>query len=105
ARGLDRGEVELEDLGEGGLGFPVTAEQALLLRVTLDEVDPVAATRELQVAKRLPVDRPESGRGTGLRAHVRERGAIRELEGRAAVPEELDEPPDDAVVSEDLGGR
>ena len=104
-RGFDRGEVELEDLGEHGLRVAVAAKQTLLLRVALDEVDPVAATRELQVAQRLAVDGPERGGGTVLRAHVRQRGAIGELEGRTTVPEELDEPPDDAVLAEHLGER
>ena len=39
--GLDRGEVEVEDVAEDGVGVLVGAEQALLLRVALDQVPQV----------------------------------------------------------------
>ena len=104
-RGFDRGEVELDDLGEGRLGVAVATEQALLLRVALDEIDPVAPPGEPEVAQGLVVDRPVRGRGPVLGAHVRQRRAVRELERRAAVAEELHEPSDHPVLAEHLGER
>ena len=41
----DRRQVEVEDLAERRLRVAVAPEQPLLLRVALDEVDAVAATR------------------------------------------------------------
>ena len=104
-RRLDRGEVELEDLGELRVGVAVATEQPLLLRVALDEVHAVASAGQLQVAQGLVVHRPVRGGRTVLGTHVRERRPIRELERRAPVPEELDEPADHPVLAEHLRER
>src|SRR6185295_5461950 len=54
-RGFDRGEVELDDLGEGRFGVAIAAEQPLLLGGALDEIDTIAPTGEPEVAQRLVV--------------------------------------------------
>ena len=70
-RGLHRRKIQLHDLREAGLGVPVGAEQPLFLRVSLDQIDQVTATREGQVAKGLVVDREVCGGGPVFRTHVR----------------------------------
>jgi len=90
-RGLDRGQVELEDLGEGGLVVAVVAEQALGLRVAIHQIDAVSAPREPQVGERLLVHREIGGGGAVLRAHVRQRGAIGDRQARKPRAEELAE--------------
>ncbi len=104
-RGHDRREVELENLAEGGLGVAVGAEQPLLLRVALDEVDPVVAAREREVPERLGIHREVRGGRPVLGTHVREGRAVRDRERGQPVAEELDERADDAVGSEHLRER
>ena len=104
-RGHDGRQVQLEHLAEHGLGVAVAAEQPLLLRVALDEVDAVLASRETQVLQRHVVDGEERRRRPVLGAHVGKGGAVGELEGRQAVAEELDELADDPVRAEHLGER
>ncbi len=104
-RRFDRRQVEREDLAEHRLGVAVAAEEPLLLRVPLDEVDPVAPVREGEVAEHLVVDREIRRRRTVLGTHVRQGRAIGDRQRRQAVAEELHERADDAVGPEHLGER
>ena len=105
-RGLDRGEVQLQHLGEDRLGVAVAAEQTLLLRVALDEVDAVAPPGERAGSASVSlVDREVRGGGAVLGAHVRQRGAVGDRQRREPVAEELHERPDHAVRAQHLRER
>src|SRR2546422_11720382 len=102
--GLYGVEVELEDLVKNRQGGLAGADDALLPRVALDEIDELAIPPGgLEVAQRLLVDREEGGGGAVLRAHVGDRGAIRNGKAREAGAAELDELVDHAVCAEHLG--
>ena len=102
-RGLDRGEIELDDVGVVRR-HPGRPPQALLLRVLLDEVDVrLAATGEAKVLERLIVDGEEAHRRAVFGSHVGDRGAVGERDVGETVAEELDELFDDAPLAEDLG--
>src|SRR6202035_4275358 len=89
---LDRGEVKLQKLAELGDSITVLAEEALLFRVALDEVDVLAAPAgDLEVAKRLRVHWEQRRRGPVLGTHVAHGGAVRNRQGRQPVSAELDE--------------
>ena len=75
-RGFHRRKVHLHDLREAGLRVPVGPEQPLFLRVPLDQIDQVTATREGEVAKGLVVDREECGSGPVFGTHVRQRRPV-----------------------------
>ncbi len=101
--GDDRGEVELQLLGEVRLGGRVQP-QALLLGVRLDERDLLlGAAGELEVVQGLVVDREDRGGGAELRRHVADGGAVGEARGRHTLAVELDELADDAVLAQHLG--
>ncbi|GAA3040369.1 hypothetical protein GCM10020000_18590 [Streptomyces olivoverticillatus] len=103
--GDDRGEVELELLGEVGLGGRVEPE-ALLLGVRLDQRDLLlGAAGELEVLQGLAVDREDRGGGAELRRHVADGGAVGEARRGHALAVELDELADDAVLAQHLGDR
>src|SRR5262249_32259941 len=77
----DRGQVQLELLGEVRLGLRVQPE-ALLLGVGLDQRDLlVAAAGQAQVVQGLVVDREDRGGGAELRRHVADGGAVGERGG------------------------
>ena len=60
---LDRGEVELDDLGVRGLAVGRVVPEEVLLAVRLDEGDLLlVAPRQPQVRERLLVDREEAAR-------------------------------------------
>lgn len=103
-RGDDRREVELEVLREDRLRVAVdrrVVPEALLLGVRLDERQLLlAAAGEAQVVHRHAVDREDRRRGSELRAHVADRGAVRERDRCDAFPVELDELADDAVLAQ-----
>ena len=102
--GLDLAEVQLEHLAELRRLVAVLAEQALLLRVALDQVDLLAAAAgDVEVAQRLRVDREQGGRRAVLRAHVAQGGAVRNRKARQPVAAELDELLDHAVLAQHLG--
>lgn len=103
--GDDRGEVELQLLGEVGLGGRVEPE-ALLLGVRLDERDLLGvAAGQAQVLQGLVVDREDRGGGAELRRHVADGGAVGEGGRGDALTVELDELADDAVLAQHLGDR
>ena len=102
-RGTDAGHVDLEDVGVARLDR-VVAPQALQLRVLLDGPTELRiATGQLHVADGLLVDREQADGRAVLRRHVGDGGAIGQRHVREAGAEELDELPDDSVVSEDFG--
>lgn len=101
----DRGQVQLELLGEVRLGLRVQPE-ALLLGVGLDQRDLLlGAAGQAHVAQRLVVDREDRGGGAELRRHVADGGAVGEARGGDALAVELDELADDAVLAQHLGDR
>ena len=104
-RGHDRRQVEVEDLAERRLGIAVAPEHPLLLRVALGQVDAVAPAGEGEVAHRLRVHREVGRRSAVLRAHVRQRGSVRDRQRRQSVTEELHELAHHAVRAEHLGER
>ena len=99
----DGREVELLQHVERRHLVAVAPEQALGLRVAVDELGGIAAPRCAEVAERLVVDREERRGRAVLGTHVRERGAIGEREGREPVAAELDERADDAALAQQLG--
>ena len=104
-RGLDRREVELDDLRVRRRLRGVVPEH-VLLAVRLDERDPlVAAPGEAQVAECLLVDREEPTGRAVLGRHVPDRRAVGQRQAGEALAEVLDELPDDAGVAEDLRHR
>ena len=62
-----------------------------------------AAAGQPQVGERLRVDREDRAGGAELRAHVADRGPVRERHGGHAVAVELDELADHAVPAQQLG--
>ncbi len=104
----DRRQVELEVLRVAGLGLVGTGVQphALLLGIRLHESHGlVGASGEAQVVEGDVVDREDRARRTELRAHVADRGAVRQRHLRDALTVELDELADDSVVAQHLGDR
>ena len=78
--------------------------QALLPGVRLDELDLVRrASRELEVANGLGVDREDRARRTELGRHVADRGAVGEREPSEALAVELDELAHHSVPPKHLG--
>ena len=101
-RGLDGGEVELDDLRVRRLLLGVVPEP-VLLAVRLDERDlVVAASGEPEVAERLVVDGEEPARRAVLGRHVPDRGPVGERQADEPVAEVLDELPDHAGLPQDL---
>ncbi len=100
--GLDGREIEIEDVVEDGVRVLVRAEQALLLRVGLDEVAAVEAPRLPQVVQRPAVHRKQRGGGSVLGTHVGEGRPVLDPEAREAGAEELDKAPDHPPGPEEL---
>ena len=102
----DLAQVELERLRVGLLLGVGVVPQALRAGVGLDDLDLLlAATRELEVAQRLLVDREDRARRAELRAHVADRRAVGQRQVRDARAVELDELAHDAVLAQALGDR
>ena len=98
-----RAEVELERVGEHGIGRVAEAEQALRLGVVLDERDAVRlAAGDGEVGQRLGVDGEEAAGRAVLRRHVGDGGAVGERHRLEAGAEELDELADHALLAQHL---
>ena len=96
-------QIELHRLAVDRIRRVGRSEQALRLRVGLDERDLLrVAAGEAQVIERHVVDREDRDRGAVLRAHVAERHAIGNRQVRQARTEELDELADDALLADAL---
>ena len=103
---LDGTQIQLEQVVEDRIRAGVGTEQALLLRVPLDEIDLlVASTRQAHVAQRFVVDREEGGRGAVFGTHVGDRCAIGQAKLTEPRPGELHKTTDDAALAQDLGDR
>ena len=91
-RGLDGGEIEFERVGENRIGRRVGAENALQLRVSVDQGDTLgAAAGEAQVGQRFGIHREEAHRGAVFGSHVGDGGAVGKREARKPGAVELDE--------------
>ena len=102
-RGHDRREIELEPLAVLRLVGRVVPEP-LLLGVGLHELEKLAGPpRELEVAKRLCVDREDRARAAELRGHVPDRGPVGERQVRQARAVELHELAHHTMSAEHLG--
>ncbi len=104
----DRGQVELEVLAVARLGLvgPGLEPHALLLGVRLDERDRLGrAAGEAQVLEGHLVDREDRAGRAELGAHVADRGAVGQGDGRDALAVELDELADHSVLAQHLGDR
>jgi hypothetical protein len=100
----DLREVELERVGERRLLGVGVVPQALLLRVLLDQLEPLLRPpRELEVAQRLLVDREDRAGRAELRRHVADRRPVGQRQRRHARAEELDEHADHAALAQHLG--
>ena len=78
--------------------------QALLLGIGLDQGDPLGRTAgEPQIGQRFRVDREDRTGGAELRAHVADRGPVRDRHRGDAVAVELHELADHAVLAEQFG--
>ena len=76
-RGRDFAEVELQGVGEDGIGRQSGAEQALRLGIGFDERDAGRlAARTGEIGERLLVNREQSAGRAVFRRHVGDRGAI-----------------------------
>ena len=101
----DRGEVELELLGEARLSGWVEPH-ALLLGVGLDQGDLlVGAAGQVQVVQGDLVDREDRAGRAELRAHVADRRPVGQRQGGHAGAVELHELPDDALLAQHVGDR
>ncbi len=101
-RGLDIGEVELQNLRVGRLLVRVV-EEALLLAVRLDQRDPLRrAPGHAKVVQRGLVHGEEAARRPVLRRHVPERRPVGERKAREALAEVLDELAHHACRAQDL---
>ena len=102
-RGDDRGEIELEAVGENRIGRLIGAEEALFFRVGFDEADLIFAARgEAEIGERFGVDREEAHRRAIFGRHVGDRGAVGKREARKSGAVELDEFSDDAFFAQHL---
>ena len=103
---LDGRQIELERRGVGGIRRVVQAEQALLLRVGLDQLHVAFfAPRQTQVVERHLVDRADRDRRPVFRRHVAERRAIGNRQELQPRPVELHELADDPELAEPLRDR
>ena len=101
-RGLDRREIELDHLRVRRRLVRIVPER-ILLAVRLHERDlTLRPPGEAQVAQCLVVHGEEAARRPVLGRHVPDRRSICERKPLQAVPEVLDELPDDACFSQDL---
>ena len=97
---LDGRQIESNDLRERRHGRAVGAEQALFLRVALDEIDfGLRAAGLAQVAERLIVDGEEAHRRAVFGRHVADRRPVGDGHRRNAGAEELDELADDSFLA------
>ncbi len=100
---LDGAQVERENLGVGRGRRLGSAEQALLLGISLDQFHFLRRSAGLlQIGQRPDVDGEESHRGTVLRPHIRNRGPIGQAHRGHAGAEVFDELADDAFSAEHL---
>ena len=99
----DGAEVELQRIGEERIGAAGLAEQALRLRIGLDQREAAGfAAGNLEVVHRLVVDGEEAAGGAVLGRHVGDRGAVGERHVVEAGAEEFDELVDDALLAQHL---
>ena len=103
-RGDDLGEVEGERVGEERVGRVVGAEEALSLRIGLDQCDAVlVAAGRFQIGQRILVDREEAAGRAVLRRHVGDGRLVLERQVGKAGAVELDELVDHALPAQHLG--
>ena len=101
-RGLDAGEVQFQLVGVDRVGRGVGAEDALRLRVGLDQAHArsALAAREAQIRKCFRIDGEEAHGGAVLGRHVGDRRAVRQAQAGKAGAVELDELSDDAFLAQ-----
>ena len=103
-RGLDRGEVQLQDVGVARLRAGGVAENALGAAVGLHAPDVLLVPPgQAQVVQGGPVHREEAHGGAVFRRHVGDDGAVGQAQGVQAGPEELDELVHHAPLPQELG--
>jgi hypothetical protein len=103
-RRLNLPELELERLRVCRLLRIRLVEEPLLAAVGLHELHPLGrSARELEVAKRLLVDRKDRAGRAHLRRHVADRGAVRQRQPRKPPAEEPNELADDTPLTQHLG--
>ena len=96
-------QIEFGVLAVGGLDLGVVP-QSLQFGIRLDQGDLVfAPAGEAQIFERDVIDGEHRRGRTELRAHVADRGPVRERNGCNARPVEFDELSDDAVLTQHLG--
>ncbi len=103
-RGLDAGEIEFELVGVDRIRRGIGAEDALRLRVFLDEAHArFVAAREAQIGKRLRIHGEEAHRRAVFGRHVGDRRAVRQAQAGKPRAVELDEFSDHAFFAQHFG--
>ena len=104
--GDDCGHVELDGVGEDGVGRGGVAEHALGAEIGFDQRDAVlVAAGQVQVGERFGVHREEAAGGAVFWCHVGDGGAVGDCQVVQSGAEEFDELADDALLAENLGDR
>lgn len=102
--GCDRAQVEVDHLGERGLGISCGPQHALCAQERLDERDVFARTAgAAEVVQRPFVGREEADGRAVLRRHVGDRRPVGDRQRGHAWPAELQEPLNQAVLVQHLG--
>ena len=100
---LDRGQIELHDVGEGGLRRRGVAPHALGLGVGLDEGDSLrVASGKGQVVEGRLINREDTAGRPVLGRHVGDGRLVGQRKVVEPIAEKLDELADDAVRAEHL---